>query len=203
MPEIAKHKIHFESKNNFHFGEWSHNYFFFFIFILIHLKKDIDCSSLENFIPIGNENEPFIGNFEGNGNKIKKMKMEWNDLYTGLFGYTSGASINNLTLENFNVTSTTSFVAFLVGRSVNSVISNIHLSTSDLQIDNLLLGTGNYYSHSIGSIFGSALNSTVKNCSVKNTLVKNLRFIFLFYFILFYFILFYFILFYFILFYFF
>lgn len=81
-----------------------------------NFDMDSDFSSLETFIPIGSKEYPFKGKFNGNNKKISglyldadkidnfynfgKVEEEKIDIYTGLFGYTNGASIENLTIEN-------------------------------------------------------------------------------------------------------
>lgn len=67
----------------------------------IALVKDIDASSIKEWIPIGTKESPFTGAFAGNGNSIKNVNWEV-DLSkspnAGLFGYAKGASISGLVL---------------------------------------------------------------------------------------------------------
>ena len=76
-------------------------------FILI---ADIDASSTEfsnlgmGFSPIGNENNPFKGTFEGGGFAIADLKISrQNAQNIGLFGYILNGFVQNLTLQNVNI----------------------------------------------------------------------------------------------------
>ena len=76
--------------------DWKKNY---------RLMADIDLSGVA-FTPIGTEDIPFAGVFEGNGKTIANLtvtKGEGSE-NLGLFGCIEGASILNLTLKNANVT---------------------------------------------------------------------------------------------------
>ncbi|HJJ41688.1 MAG TPA: hypothetical protein O0W90_00020, partial [Methanocorpusculum sp.] len=81
----------------------------------IHLMDNIDLSSICNastdtsWKPIGSGKDwgkyKFCGNFEGNCKTISNLYIyKPSDNYQGLFGYTNGANITNLTLTNVNVT---------------------------------------------------------------------------------------------------
>tara|TARA_R100001143_G_scaffold52481_2_gene47670 strand:+ start:32281 stop:34593 length:2313 start_codon:yes stop_codon:yes gene_type:complete len=77
-------------------------------FILIN---DIDASPTEfsnlgmGFMPIGNENSPFEGTFKGNGFTITDLKISRpNGQNIGLFGYILNGFVQNLTLQNVNIT---------------------------------------------------------------------------------------------------
>ena len=67
----------------------------------ITLVKDIDASSIKEWIPVGTKERPFTGVFVGNGYSIRNINWEV-DLskspYVGLFGYAKGASISGLNL---------------------------------------------------------------------------------------------------------
>ena len=67
----------------------------------IALVKDIDASSIKEWIPVGTKESPFTGVFVGNGYSIRNLNWEV-DLskspYVGLFGYAKGASISGLNL---------------------------------------------------------------------------------------------------------
>ena len=73
----------------------------------VKLNADIDLKNQE-WIPIGGNvsdesatSRPgFGGTFEGNGHIIKNMSVTSGNLYVGLFGFTSGATIKNVGVEN-------------------------------------------------------------------------------------------------------
>ena len=70
------------------------------------LVADIDLQSISNWSPIGSGyDNPFKGEFDGNGYSISGMKIITNDKgYVGLFGYTNNAIISNIRLRNSNIT---------------------------------------------------------------------------------------------------
>ena len=76
--------------------DWAKNY---------RLMADIDLSSVD-FAPIGSEEIPFTGRFEGNGKTLSNLSIERGaaSQNLGLFGCIKGAEIVNLTLENARIT---------------------------------------------------------------------------------------------------
>ena len=70
--------------------------------ITIDLAGSIDLSN-RYWTPIGTENHPFVGTFNGNGYVIKNMTIDGNVVsqeYAGLFGYVVDSTILNIGLEN-------------------------------------------------------------------------------------------------------
>lgn len=75
------------------------------------LMDDIDLSSWENWEPIGQEDAPFQGTFDGNGHIIRNMKIdstmtateETHSYYYGLFGYISGGTISSVGIVNATI----------------------------------------------------------------------------------------------------
>ncbi len=64
-----------------------------------------DNTSAKGWEPIGNSDEPFTGSFKGKGYIINNLYINRSSSdYIGLFGYTSGASIDSLGLINCNIT---------------------------------------------------------------------------------------------------
>ena len=78
----------------------------------ILLKNSIDLSNYaegwndgKGWIPIGQENTPFKGEFNGNNKTITGLYINNNELdYTGLFGIIDGGKVNNLGLLNTSIT---------------------------------------------------------------------------------------------------
>lgn len=107
----------------------------------------------KSFDPIGTseEDKAFKGRFDGLGFSIFALNVKKNDGYAGLFGYTDGATIRNVTLNSGSVTGD-QFTGALVGYASNSTIENI-INTQDV--------TG---SASVGGIIGYATGgSTLSN----------------------------------------
>ena len=66
------------------------------------LVANIDLSDVE-FTPIGTEEAPFTGVFDGNSKKISGLSFDTASKYIGLFGYTENSTIKNVVLENLSV----------------------------------------------------------------------------------------------------
>ena len=65
------------------------------------LLNDIDLGGAE-WTPIGTKENPFTGEFDGNGYTVSNFKITTGRAYVGLFGYNEGV-IKNLGVENFTV----------------------------------------------------------------------------------------------------
>jgi hypothetical protein len=79
------------------------------------LSNDIDASSKTNFKPIGDQSNPFTGTLNGSGFTIRNLTIKSARQQVGLFGVASAATIQNLTLENINVTANGDFAALAAG----------------------------------------------------------------------------------------
>ena len=82
----------------------------------IELTNDIDLAELSNlfqtraaatsnWIPVGTEEKPYTGTFDGNGFTIKNLSLvepeaKEGKAYIGFFGYAKDATIKNVTFEN-------------------------------------------------------------------------------------------------------
>ena len=70
---------------------------------VIVLTADIDASSIEEWIPAGTRENPFIGRFDGQGFSIQNIRWTADtDKYpdVGIIGYSEGADIRNLIVGN-------------------------------------------------------------------------------------------------------
>ncbi|MFY0516230.1 GA-like domain-containing protein [Lysinibacillus sp. UGB7] len=89
------------------------------------LTADIDMNHVA-WSPIGNAAVPFNGHVDGNGFKIKNVNVTTGNGYGGLFGYISGGSVKNLTIENISVVSTAGdYIGGVVGYGKNAKIENV------------------------------------------------------------------------------
>ena len=97
------------------------------------MEDDIDMSGVSNFAGIGNSSNSFNGKFYGNGHVIKKLTINSSANHVGLFGRTSGATIQDVGLENVNITSTKdvgsdgSTLGALIGLANNTTIINSYV----------------------------------------------------------------------------
>ena len=69
------------------------------------LVADIDLQSISNWNPIGSGyDNAFKGEFDGNGHSISGMNITSNNIgYIGLFGYIENTMISNVKLKNSNI----------------------------------------------------------------------------------------------------
>ena len=139
------------------------------------VKIDTSTSGIEatfnsngNLDPIGNPSTPFTGIFDGNGFEISGMNVNIlsssSDVYAGLFGFVSGAQINNLGVIDSTITATSSnyaYVGGIVGYS-NSAITILNCyNTGNVFVSN----TSSYEESFAGGIVGFAdLAITISNC---------------------------------------
>lgn len=122
------------------------------------LMADIDLIGRE-WTPIGNNNNPFKGSFDGNGHKIKNMSiLTYNNTYQGLFGFyyptNSYDTIKNIRLENVKINSSNySYVGAIAG----------YISNGGSIIGCYVSGTiaGNEYA---GGFVGYLSGGRIENC---------------------------------------
>lgn len=106
----------------------------------IKLDSDIDLASIP-FNPIGHSanGQSFNGVFDGQGHTISNM-YEQNDLnawqyegeYYGLFAYTNGATIKNVTISDAYISSGRNEAAGVVGNAVDTTFADITISNTTL-----------------------------------------------------------------------
>ena len=125
------------------------------------LVCDIDLGGAE-WTPIGTSDDPFIGEFDGQGYAISNFKITTGRAYVGLFGYNEGV-IKNLGVENFTVNVSDSgnvyaggLVGYNSGDITNSYAAGNVRATST--------GSSTYSSHAnagglVGSNSGDITNS--------------------------------------------
>ncbi len=87
------------------------------------LANDIELTS--DWVPIGTENARFTGELDGNGYVISKLKIGTADNpapyeYAGLFGYTDGATIINVHVNEADIYTTGIAAGVIVGCAVNT-----------------------------------------------------------------------------------
>lgn len=73
------------------------------------LENDLTFSGTTKSYPLGkNESFPFNGVFDGQGYLIKSLRIETDDAYAGLIGYSEGVKIRNvILLETLSITTPT------------------------------------------------------------------------------------------------
>lgn len=108
----------------------------------------------DGFTPLGDENNPFTGTFDGNGYTISNLYINRQDNdYQGLFGVTDGAIIKNIGLIGNHI-SGKNYIGALVGKAKESRIENTYASGTVKGISN------------VGGISGRAFASFIQNSYV-------------------------------------
>ena len=126
------------------------------------LENDIDMSAYSWDKGIGfNEEEPFMGNFYGNGHMISNLRIANENGPGGLFAHFGGHEISNLTLYNCNIFGSGPTGA-LAGEAGYCTISNVW-------IENTSVVGGEH----VGGMIGSCL--TTGGANVYHSVVKDLK----------------------------
>jgi len=115
------------------------------------LDNDVDMSTVSNFARIGTgSTNAFKGTFDGNGYTISNLTVTSAGA-AGLFGYTTGATIENIGVTGGNITSTGNWAGVLVGYTINTTIDNSYTT-----------GNVNSTNNFVGGLVGvTTINSTI------------------------------------------
>ena len=143
-----------------------------------HLTQDIDLSGAE-WVPIGNRSLfiAFSGVFDGQGHVIHNLTITGDYEYAGLFGYTDGATIKNVGLEDtlINIVSSAYPVeigAICVGSicgcaqsEASSFISNCY-NIGDVSVAAVSASTtaAASYAGGICGMFHNSFGASISNC---------------------------------------
>lgn len=124
--------------------------------------------SIENYqwIPIGTEEHPFKGTFDGNGNKIEGLLIEQLEKSClGLFGFIDSAAVENVTVRR-GYAAGYHQVGGISGFAMNSSFS---CCINEVQLYAQFTGAtgGGMYGNNVGGIVGKGYNCTVSNCENK------------------------------------
>ena len=149
-----------------------------------------DGKELLSWIPIGSEKNRWKGNMDGQGHTNSNLYIKTAQNYVGLFGYTDGATIqdlifDNAKVENVNTTGTnTSYTGILVGYAYGDSPSHIkgikttnNCTVIGQEITGGIVGFAkinleNCDNHSsvkgtsdVGGIVGSSTDKNIKRCT--------------------------------------
>ena len=132
---------------------------------IIYLDSDIvfDSSLSQEFQPIGNESNCFQGTFDGQGHTISGLALNSSSENVGLFGYSNGAVVKNVVLDEScsfvsSSCSNDPNIGAITGYCESCVIESIVSLTS-------VAFTGGSSSSYLGGIIGRLIESgTIKNC---------------------------------------
>jgi type II secretory pathway pseudopilin PulG len=137
------------------------------------LKGSIDASETitwnggEGWEPIGTNSNRFQGHFDGGNYSINKLYINrTSGSYFGLFGVSQNAQINNLNLNDCNITGN-SFTGGLLGSGLTTIISNINVSGT-VKGSSLYLGGITSYLNTSSEINNSANSAIIINTGTSN-----------------------------------
>ena len=131
----------------------------------VKLEADLTYTDADSFTPIGTAAHPFKGTFDGGSNTITGLSAvgtyytDEAGSYLGLFGYTSGAEIKNLTLSGVDFYGAYMAGGF-AGEANSTTFTNCTL-TGVSKVSNAYF-TGGLFGHSSGVC-------TVTGCKVENS----------------------------------
>ena len=116
------------------------------------LMNDITMDGTE-WTPIGTDEHPFTGTFDGNSKTITGLKCtDTSAYYVGLVGYASGATIQNVTVQESSFNGW-KYIGAVCGSIKDGTITGCTNSGSAV--------SGGYY---LGGIAGYAADTTVQRC---------------------------------------
>lgn len=125
----------------------------------ITLAGDIDLSDVA-WQSIGSEAAPFKGTFDGNGFTISNITISTAGAsYSGLFGYISHGTVENLTLKTVKLSASATQVGALAGHIDSSTVRGVTVDGFD----------GSSASHNSGGLVGEAFTGTIADCKVINS----------------------------------
>lgn len=142
------------------------------------LTANIDLSGTGDWTPIGNETNKYTGTFDGRNHTVKDMSITKQGDYSGLFGYTKGATIKNIIITGeitITAESYTEGYGSIAGRADNNTtVTNCH-SSVNITIDSTMESTAGSCIGHIGGIIGKMhyANSPISNCSYSGTIELN------------------------------
>ena len=139
----------------------------------VTLGGDIDLAAVStfaaelksNWLPMGTEETPFKGTFDGNGYTVSNMVLAGEE-YAGFFGVLgSGAVVKNVNFKNVNVN----------GKYAAAAVSYVPETSENVTIDNVQVLSGkvnstNYAAGVVGIVEGK--NATVSNLVNKAEVVS-------------------------------
>ena len=149
-----------------------------------------DGKELLNWLPIGNDDNHWKGNMDGQGHTISNLYIKTAQNYVGLFGYIDGATIQDLIfdyakVENVNTTGTkTDYTGILAGKAygyppapikgikttnnctiigqkdTGGIVGWAKINLENCENRSSVKGTGN-----VGGIAGECLDRNIKCCT--------------------------------------
>lgn len=129
------------------------------------LMNDIDVASVTSWQPIGDEEAPFKGVFNGNGYSVSNITItDAKTRNAGLFGCVSNATVANVSVDNFRVNINYPYqVTFSVGAvAAVSIASNILNCSASGSVE--ITAGGHFYIGGIAGVVSGEGGSKIANC---------------------------------------
>lgn len=155
--------------------------------VIVKLNKNLDLTQQEiqdmleeygvTHLTIGTKDRPFKGTFDGQNHTIEGLVYEPNiikDPNSGLFSFTDGATIKNLTVKDASIESVYQG-GIIVGHAKDTQLENLTVLNSKLKISsaNNVVSLITNLGFCGGGIAGLMENSTMYNCEISGTEVVN------------------------------
>lgn len=132
-----------------------------------YLNTNIDLNNYDGIIPFGDEDNEYKGIFDGNGHIIRNISINSNSDNVGLFGVV-GASIRNLGITDFDISTEGQNAGAIAGRLVNGSIYNCYVTNSTINADDGYVGS------IVGYVDSNNDNSTeIYTCYAKDTQISS------------------------------
>lgn len=128
----------------------------------ILLAADIDMANVA-WTPIGTQEHPFGGSFDGQGHTISNLAVAVEGNNAGLFGRTTGTNeIKNFTLDTVSVSGVESVGAVVGELSVNGVVSGV-------TVQNATITASHWAGGIVGYTYGNISGCTVDGLTITLT----------------------------------
>lgn len=153
-----------------------------------------DGKELLSWIPIGNYDNRWKGKMDGQGHTISHLYIKTSQKYVGLFGYTDGATIQDLIFDNAKVENDTYYTGILAGfaygpshikgikttknctvigqENTGGIIGLAKINLENCENHSSVKGT-----KSVGGIAGSSTYKNIKRCTNYGTVENNTSYI--------------------------
>ena len=90
----------------------------------LRITADLDLGG-ENWIPIGNDSQMFMGDVDGGFHTISNMKVDWDQPGAGLFGTVASGNIYNLIIDETCSVVGVKYAGGLIGHTSGAAVTNI------------------------------------------------------------------------------
>ena len=139
------------------------------------ITLNCDVTLDDTWIPIGTEQNPYTGTFNGNDKTISGLNVSSNAQYVGLFGYIQDGTVQNLTLDTPTVKST--YTSITTGEDFGGTISigyvgavtgfnggtieNCHITGGTISASAKASNVGGVVGYNAGSVTGCSSTGNV------------------------------------------